>query len=108
MVEQVENHPPGGPNNSDSQHDCKEANSPETTLHWPLGTLSSPIKGFSTDKVMENLDPQVRSTWELEAQGVVFVHYLDSGYNPDITQNVHTIAEDLKSKHDQNKIIPNT
>ena len=48
---------------------------------------------------MENLNPVVCSTWEQEAPEVVFIHYLDGGYNPDIAQNVHIIAEDLKSKH---------
>ena len=51
---------------------------------------------------MENLDPLVRSAWELATQEVVFAHYLDGGYSPDIAQNVHTIAEDLKSKHHLN------
>ena len=94
----TENHPPEGLNNNDGQHDREEPSSPETTLRWPLGTLSGPIKGFSSNKVMENLDPQVRSAWELKTQEAIFVHYLDGGYNPDVTQNVHTIAEDLKSK----------
>ena len=48
---------------------------------------------------MEHLDPLVRSAWELATQEAVFAHYLDGGYSPDITQNAHTIAEDLKSKH---------
>lgn len=60
--------------------------------------LPGPIKGFSTERVLENLDPLVRAAWESRADDAVFVHYLDGGYNPNIAQNVHAIAEDLKSE----------
>ena len=98
-AEQAGNHSPEGPNGDSGQHGSEEEDSSEIALPWPLGTFSGPIKGFCSDRVMENLDPLVRSAWELEVQEAVFVHYLDGGYNLDIAQNVHTIAEDLKSKH---------
>ena len=59
---------------------------------------SGPIKGFNNDKVFENLDRQVREAWERQTQEAIFVHHMDGGYNPNIAQNVHTIAEDLKGK----------
>ena len=61
--------------------------------------LSGPIKGFTTKRVFENLDPLVRAAWESRADDAIFVHYLDGGYNPNVAQSVHIIAEDLKSKH---------
>lgn len=67
-------------------------------LRWPQKTTSGPIKGFNNDKVFENLDRQVREAWERRAQEAVFVYYMDGGYSPNIAQNVHAIAEDLKSK----------
>lgn len=66
---------------------------------WPKKATSGPIKGFSTGRVLENLDALVRETWESQATEAIFVHYLDGGYNPNIAQNVHAIADDLKSKH---------
>ena len=57
-----------------------------------------PIKGFSTEKVLENLDLTVREEWSEQAEEAVFVHYLNGGYNPNVAQNVHIIAEDLTSK----------
>jgi hypothetical protein len=39
----------------------------------------------------------VRESWASQTQEAIFVHYLNGGYNPNIAQNVHAIAEDLKS-----------
>jgi hypothetical protein len=66
---------------------------------WPKYASSGPIKGFSTEQILKNLDPVVRETWEGQMDTAIFVHYLDGGYSMNIAQNVHTIAEDLKSKH---------
>lgn len=60
--------------------------------------LPGPIKGFSTERVLENLDPLVRAAWESRTDDTIFVHYLDGGYNPNVAQSVHVIAEDLKSE----------
>jgi len=59
----------------------------------PRPTLfSGPIKGFSTNRVLENLNPVVHKAWASQAEKVVFIHYLDGGYGPNITQNVHVSA----------------
>ena len=70
-----------------------------TVPRWPKKPTSGPIKGFNATRVYENLDFQVKETWKEHAQEAVFVHYLDGGYNPNVAQNVHAIAEDLKSKY---------
>jgi len=64
------------------------------TIRRPPG----PIKGFNTERILKNLDPVVRDSWEGQMDEAVFVHYLGSGYDPNIAQNVHMINEDLKSK----------
>ena len=97
-TEQAGNCSPERPSSSDEQGDSEEIASIETNPRWPLGSPSGPIKGFCADHIMENLDPLVRSAWEKESQEVVFIHYMDGGYNPDIAHNVHAISEDLKSK----------
>jgi len=58
-----------------------------------------PIKGFDTERIFKNLDPVVRESWESQVDEAVFIHYLSGGYDPNIAQNVHVIAEDLKSEH---------
>jgi hypothetical protein len=57
-----------------------------------------PVKGFDAERVLENLDPQVREVWADRAHEAVFVHYLGGGYTPHVAQNVHVIANDLKSE----------
>lgn len=69
-----------------------------TVPRWPKKPALGPIKGFNATRIFENLDFQVKESWMVQAQEAVFVHYLDGGYNPNIAQNVHAIAEDLKSK----------
>ena len=57
-----------------------------------------PIKGFDTKKVYENLNGQVQQAWEERAATAIFIHYLDSGYGPNMALNVRTIAEELRSE----------
>ena len=57
-----------------------------------------PIKGFNMNHLLKNLDPYVWVSWVSQAGEAVFVHYLDGGYTPNITQKVHAIEEDLKSE----------
>ena len=71
----------------------------ETAPRWPQKPVPGPIKGFNATRVFENLDYQVKESWKRQAKEAVFVHYLGGGYNPTVAQNVHTIGEDLKSKH---------
>lgn len=66
---------------------------------WPQGAPSGPIKGLDLRKILEKLDPQVREAWEGQLDEAVFVHHLDGGYTPDISHKVHTIVDDLTSKH---------
>jgi hypothetical protein len=61
--------------------------------------LPGPIKGFSAERVLDNLDPQVREAWKKRTANAVFVHYLNGGYSPNVAQNVHVIANDLKSEY---------
>jgi hypothetical protein len=56
-----------------------------------------PNKGFHPPRDFDNLDTLVRDSWANETQEAIFVHYLNGGYNPNIAQNEHVIAEDLKS-----------
>ena len=65
-----------------------------------------PIKGFSADRVLENLDAQVKEAWKGRMADAVFIHFLDGGYDQNIAHNVHVIADDLKSTsaHIKNKI----
>ena len=98
-AEQAGNRSSEGPDNSNEQGNSKEVDNPESNLHWPLGSLSGPIKGFCAERIMENLDPHVRCAWEGATQEAIFVHYLDGGYNPNIAQNIHAITEDLKSEY---------
>ena len=58
-----------------------------------------PIKGFSSERVLENLNPQVRQAWKDQADEAIFVHYLSGGYTPNVAQNVHVIAKDLTSEY---------
>ena len=62
------------------------------------GELPGPIKGFDVKKIYENLNGQVQQAWEERAETAIFVHYLDSGYGPNMAMNVRTIAEELRSK----------
>ena len=96
---QTEDPSPKRPDSGDEQGDRKEVDNLEPDPHWPLGTTSGPIKGFCANHVMENLNPLVCDAWEKETREAIFIHYLDGGYNPDVTQNVHTITKDLRSKH---------
>ena len=64
-------------------------------LHDPKPS-SGPIAGFSMNRVLENLDPLVRGAWEALTKVSVFVHYFDGGYNPNLAQNVHVIADELE------------
>ena len=57
-----------------------------------------PIKGFNSERVLENLNPQVRQAWKDQAHEAIFVHYLSGGYNPNMAPNVHIIAMDLTSE----------
>ena len=57
-----------------------------------------PIKGFNSERVLENLNPQVRQAWKDQAHEAIFVHYLSGGYNPNVAPNVHIIAMDLTSE----------
>lgn len=83
------------PEHSDSDDSAvQEATAPR----WPKKATSGPIKGFSPDKVLENLDPLVRESWRDQALEAVFVHYLNGGYNPNVARNVHVIADDLMSE----------
>ncbi|KAF9783296.1 hypothetical protein BJ322DRAFT_1110179 [Thelephora terrestris] len=88
----------GDDHREEEQSDHEEEVTPVATVpRWPRVSPSGPIKGFSTKKVLENLDLQVKETWQSQAQEAVFVHYLDGGYNLNIAQNVHTIAKDLQT-----------
>ena len=89
----------------DEQDDStSQGNTGETTEIAPNHPTVRPpglIKGLD-DKIYANLDLQVHEVWENQAQEAIFIHYLDGGYNPNIAQNVHTIAEDLKGKPPEN------
>ena len=95
---------------SDESEDGEDVDQPPTPppdgnqgadpLDWPIN-IPGPIKGFDTSRILENLDPAVREEWEAQINEAVFIHYLDGGYTPTIAQNVHVIAEDLKSKNPQ-------
>ena len=76
----------------DGTEGATEPASPKPNLR-----TSGLIKGLDNN-VFANLDLQVREAWESQAQEAVFVHYLDGGYSPNIAQNVHVIAEDLKGE----------
>jgi hypothetical protein len=90
-----------GNENPDSPNDDREDNTtaadpaaPELAP-WKLGP--GPVAGFTTNRLLENLDPTVRKAWEEEAaRGGIFVHYLDGGYTPDVANNAGVIEDDLK------------
>ena len=105
-AQQVDNHPPEDPTNIDEQSSNEDPGEPRPAPNWPTGAPSGIIKGFCASKIMENLNPIVCSAWKQEAPEAVFIHYLDGGYNLDIAQNMHIIAEDLKSKHKNRHTLP--
>lgn len=96
---QTEDNPLENLDNNGEQHSNGGTEVLATPLQWPQGAASGLIKGFCSDCIMENLDPIVCEAWKEETHKVVFIHYLDRGYNPSVAQNVHIISEDLKSKH---------
>ena len=67
----------------------------ETASLWPNKAVSGPIKGFTTERVLENLDHLIRGEWEKQSGEGIFIHHLDGGYHPYIAQTVHTVEEDL-------------
>ena len=97
-AERAENEEPEKEPEVQSEGEEEEEQMPDTPP-WPKYAASGPIKGFSTDQILAHLDPQVRESWEDQLDTAILVHYLDGGYNPNIAQNVHIIAEDLKSEY---------
>ena len=55
-----------------------------------------PIKGFTFERILENLDPVVRERWRTLASEGIFVYSFDGGYHNTIAQEVQAVEDDLK------------
>ena len=84
---------------SDDQDSLMEDTKEEVEGQDETKAEPGPIKGFSSEWVLENLNPQVQQAWKDQADEAIFVHYLSRGYTLNVAQNVHVITKDLTSEY---------